>query len=155
VQAAVAGTQLAVVSPSGTLETSFGPHLSSGDQFGLAFAPVFGPLVLLNAGSYDRPIGVGASGVSGLGGIASGPVLPRRAVVITREIIEATLNRLATYNPATVAPAVFNIFGAPPVVLPVPPPGTLAIQLFESPANDLEGMYILYLNVERVTTVVH
>jgi hypothetical protein len=155
VQAAVAGTQLAVISPSGTLETSFGPHLSSGDQFGLAFAPVFGPLVLLNAGSYDRPIGVGASGVSGLGGIASGPVLPRRAIVITREIIEATLNKLATYNPATVAPAVFNIFGAPPVVLPVPPPGTLAIQLFESPANDLEGMYILYLNVERVATVVH
>ena len=100
VQAAVAGTQLAVISPFGTLETSFGPHLSSGDQFGLAFVPVFGPLVLLNAGSYDRPIGVGANGVSGLGGIASGPVLPRRAVVITREIIEATLNRLATYNPA-------------------------------------------------------
>jgi hypothetical protein len=155
VQAAVAGTQLAVISPAGTLETSFGPHLSSGDQFGLAFAPVFGPLVLLNAGSYDRPIGVGANGVSGLGGLASGPVLPRRAVVITREIIEATLNRLATYNPATTAPAVFNIFNAPPVVLPVPPPGTLAIQLFESPANDLEGMYILYLKVERADPVVH
>jgi len=82
-------------------------------------------------------------------------VLPRRAVVITREIIEATLTRLATYNPATVAPAVFAIFGAPPVVLPVPPPGTLAIQLFESPDNDMEGMYILYLKVERVDPVVH
>ena len=67
----------------------------------------------------------------------------------------STLNRLATYNLANVAPALCNIFNAPPVVLPVPPPGTLAIQLFESPANDLEGMYILYLKVERVETAVH
>jgi len=37
----------------------------------------------------------------------------------------------------------------------VPPPGTLAIQLFESPDNDMEGMYILYLKVERVDPVVH
>ena len=155
VQAAVAGTQLAVISPQGSLETSFGPHLSSGDKFGLLFAPVFGPLVLLNAGSYDRPIGVSMNGVSGLGGLTAGPVLPRRAVVITREIIEGALQKLAAYNPATVAPAMFPIFGAAPVILPVPPPGTLAIQLFESPQDDLEGMYILYLKVERFASVVH
>jgi hypothetical protein len=31
----------------------------------------------------------------------------------------------------------------------------LAVQLFESPAEDLQGMYILYLQIERVTAVVH
>ena len=155
VQGAVAGTQLAVISPSGSLETSFGPHLNSGDAFGVALTPVFGPLAMLNSGSNDRPIGASMNGVSGLGGLAAGPVLPRRAIVITREIIEATLNKLASYNPASVAPSVFQIYGAPPVVLPPPPPGTLAIQLFETPQDDLQGMYILYLKVERVTAVVH
>ena len=155
VQNAVAGTQLAVISPAGSLETSFGPHLNSGNVFGIALVPVLGPLAFLNSGSNDRPIGASMNGISGLGGLVAGPVLPRRAVVITREIIEAALTRLATYNPATVAPSVFPIYNAPPVVLPPPPPGTLAIQLFESPQDDLQGMYILYLKVERVTPVVH
>jgi hypothetical protein len=75
--------------------------------------------------------------------------------VITREIMEAALAKQATYNPATTAPGVFPIYGAPPVVLPTPPPNTLAVQLFESPAEDLQGMYILYLQVERVNAVVH
>jgi hypothetical protein len=76
--------------------------------------------------------------------------MPRRALVITREIMEATLAKLATYNPATTAPGVFPIYGAPPVILPAPPPGTIAVQLFESPAEDLQGMYILYLQVQRL-----
>jgi hypothetical protein len=29
------------------------------------------------------------------------------------------------------------------------------VQLFESPQEDLQGMYILYLQVERVAAVVH
>jgi hypothetical protein len=149
VQQAVAGTQLGLITPSGTLETSFGLHMTAGGIFELAMIG-FGPIAALTAGSYDRPIGVGMHGVGGTGGIASGPVLPRRAIVITREILEATLAKLATYNPATVAPGVFAIYGAPPVVLPAPPPGTIAVQLFESPADDLQGMYILYLKVERM-----
>ncbi len=149
VQAAVAGTQLALITPPGTLETSFGLHMTAGGVFELAFVGL-GPIAALTSGSYDRPIGVGMNGVGGTGGIASGPVLPRRAIVITREIMEATLAKLATYNPATVAPGVFAVYGAPPVVLPAPPPGTIAVQLFESPADDLQGMYIIYLKVERL-----
>jgi hypothetical protein len=150
VQSAVSGTQLGLISPSGSLETSFGPHFDAGQAFGLALAPIIGPVMLLNSGSYDRPIGSFINGISGLRGVAAGPVLPRRAIVITREIVEAALTRLATYNPATVAPSVFPIYGAPPVVLPVPPPGTIAVQLFETPVDDLQGMYILYVKVERV-----
>lgn len=150
VQAAVNGTQLALISPSGALETSFGLHMNSGDQFGIALTPLLGPFAFLNSGSYDRPIGVFVNGVPGLGGIASGPVLPRRAIVITREIVEAALAKQATYNPATVAPSLFQIYGGPPVMLPVPPPGTIAVQLFEKPDNDLQAMYILYIKVERV-----
>jgi hypothetical protein len=149
VQQAVAGTQLGLITPSGTLETSFGLHMTAGGIFELAMIG-FGPIAALTAGSYDRPIGVGMHGVGGTGGIASGPVLPRRAIVITREILEATLAKQATYNPATVAPGVFAIYGGPPVVLPAPPPGTIGVQLFESPADDLQGMYILYLKVERM-----
>jgi hypothetical protein len=154
VQAAVAGTQLAMLSPPGTLETSFGLHMTASGVFEIALAGL-GPIAALTAGSYDRPIGAKMNGVGGTGGIASGPSMPRRAVVITREIIEATLAKQATYNPATVAPGVFQIWGAPPVTLPTPPPGTLAVQLFESPQEDLQGMYILYLQVERVNAVVH
>jgi hypothetical protein len=150
VQAAVAGTQLAMISPPGTLETSFGTHLSAATGFELAFGNAIGPISLLTAGSYDRPIGVGMHGLGGTGGVLSGPTMPRRAIVITREIIEASLAKLATYNPGTVAPGVFPIFGAPPVILPAPPPGTIAVQLFESPADDLQGMYILYLKVEKL-----
>lgn len=149
VQGAVAGTQLAMLSPPGTLETSFGVHYSASSAFELAFSGAFGPIAALTAGSYDRPIGVKMNGVGGTGGLASGPSMPRRAIVITREIMEATLAKQATYNPATVAPGVFQVYGAPQVVLPTPPPGTLAVQLFESPAEDLQGMYILYLKVER------
>jgi hypothetical protein len=155
VQAAVAGTQLAMLSPPGTLETSFGLHYSASNAFELVFVGAVGPLSALIAGSYDRPIGVKMNGVGGTGGMASGPSMPRRAVVITREIMEATLAKQATYNPATTAPGVFQIYGAPPVILPTPPPGTLAVQLFESPAEDLQGMYILYLQIERVNAVVH
>ena len=154
VQAAVAGTQLAMLSPPGTLETSFGLHYNASSAFQFVFAGVLGPLAALTAGSYDRPIGVKMDGVAS-GGVASGPVMPRRAIVITREIMEATLAKQATYNPASVPPGVFPIYGAPPVILPTPPPGTIAVQLFESPVQDLQGMYILYLQIERVATVVH
>ena len=150
VQAAVAGTQLAMLSPPGTLETSFGLHYTASTAFEFAFAGALGPITALTAGSYDRPIGVKMNGVAGTGGLASGPSMPRRALVITREIMEATLAKLATYNPATTAPGVFPIYGAPPVILPAPPPGTIAVQLFESPAEDLQGMYILYLQVQRL-----
>lgn len=149
VQAAVAGTQLALITPNGTLETSFGLHMTAGGIFEMAMVGM-GPIAALTAGSYDRPIGVGMHGVGGTGGALSGPVLPRRAIVITREIMEATLAKLANYNPASAAPGVFAIYGANPVVLPSPPPGTVAVQLFESPADDLQGMYILYLKVERL-----
>jgi hypothetical protein len=149
VQAAVAGTQLAMLTPPGTLETSFGLHMTASGVFEIALAGL-GPIAALTAGSYDRPIGAKMNGVGGTGGIASGPSMPRRAVVITREIMEATLAKLATYNPATTAPGVFQIYGAPPVILPAPPPGTIAVQLFESPAEDLQGMYLLYLQVQRL-----
>lgn len=52
-------------------------------------------------------------------------------------------------TPATVPPATFPVYGAASVVLPAPPPGTIAVQLFERPAGDLQATYILYLKVER------
>ena len=69
---------------------------------------------------------------------------------MAREIIEASRTRLARYTPASVAPAVLPIFGASSVMIPNPPPGTIAVPLFESPADDLQGMYVLYIKVERM-----
>ncbi len=150
VQGAVAGTQLALITPPGTLETSFGPHIGGSTTFSLGFAALLGPVALLTSGSYDRPIGVSMNGDGGSAGVFVGPVLPRRAIVITREIVEATLTKLASYNPATAGTTSFAVFGAPRAVLPTPPPGTIAVQLFESPADQLQGQYLLYLKVERL-----
>jgi hypothetical protein len=105
-----------------------------------------GPLALLIPGSYDRPIGVG---MAGIGGVAPAPVLPRRAVVITREIVETALHKLA--QTTAVPPMVVPGWGPnPPTVLPGVPPGTLAIPLLEPPLEDLQGRYVLYLQVERI-----
>lgn len=83
-----------------------------------------GPAELLDQRELAQRVARAVDGLSPArtGGALSGPVLPRRAIVITREIMEATLAKLATYNPGSAAPGVFAIYGANPVVLPSPPP---------------------------------
>jgi hypothetical protein len=148
VQAAVNGTQLAVITPPGTIETSFGTHISAGQAvlFALSAVGLF-PAVGFTGNSYDRPIGAGMNGPGSITGIAA-PVLPRRAIVLTREIVESTLAKLSTW--VQPAPTLIAIPGANPVFLPVPPPGTIGVQLFEAPLDDLQGMYLMYIQVERV-----
>ncbi|MCY7380641.1 MAG: hypothetical protein LH467_15040, partial [Gemmatimonadaceae bacterium] len=150
VQGAVAGTTLALMTPPGTVETSFGPHINVGAMDWSFRGLALGPLPALLNSSFDRPIGSGISGVSGTSGIVSGVVLPRRAVVITREIVEAALAKLAqsaAVGQAMLAPAAP---GFPATWVPGVPAGTIAVPLFERGSADLQGQYVLYLQVERV-----
>ena len=149
VQAAVNGTQLALITPPGTIETSFGPHLNAGGVviFALETIGLFPPVGLLG-NSYDRPIGVGMNGNTFT--TTAAPQLPRRAIVLTREIVENALTRLAAWVPAQNAPILIAVPGTEPMFVPAVPPGTIGVQLFEAPADDLQGMYLMYIQVERV-----
>lgn len=143
VKRAMAGTELALISPPGELVTSVGPGVSAESAFEILISPP--GLVALLSGSYDRPIGVRAT-------FQSVPIVPRRAIVITREIIEAALKRNATGLASAVTPS--SLLNVPGLVnnpnnggLPY---GTLAIPLFDAPSDDLQGQYVLYIQVERV-----
>jgi hypothetical protein len=62
--------------------------------------------------------------------------------------VESTLATQSSWVPP--APALIAIPGANPVFVPAVPPGTIGVQLFEAPLEDLQGMYLMYIQVERV-----
>lgn len=117
VQQAITAPKLALVSLTGNIVTTAGP--TSG---GAAIAMFLtGGASLLFTGSWDRPIGLQRSGPV--------PVLPRRAIVLTREMIESAFATSAGGGT---------------------PPGRLDIQLVDAPGPDLQGSYVLYIQVERI-----
>ncbi len=161
VQEMLGGNQLGVVLPAGV----------PGAPGGVAAAAATGfQTMLLQVGAmfgitpFDRPLGM-----RNVGGFA---VLPRRAVVITREIIETSLQRLAgapasTADAATRAAAALNDLqrmvtdlgasggssttaGTARAVNAGMPYGTIEIPLIDGQGPDLQGQYVMYIQVERI-----
>lgn len=141
VQRALTADVLGVTMPPGTPQSSGWPSFRADSLFEMTF---FGSGIetLFGMGSYDRPIGATHSGVF--------PTLPRRAIVITREIIESTLNKPPIAAPVSTGMlgTVSNLFTTMPNG--GMPYGTIAVPLFDGPGNDLQGQYILYITVERI-----
>ncbi|MEO6210460.1 MAG: hypothetical protein ABIQ10_10085, partial [Gemmatimonadaceae bacterium] len=165
VQELIGGHQLGVVLPSGELGAPGGVS---------ATAPAGFQTMLLQIGamfgvtSFDRPVGM-----KNVGGFA---MLPRRAVVITREIIEASLQRLAAtptsdadavsraatalnemqfsiqdmYASGTAGTAGTSISSSSTQPNAGMPYGTIAIPLIDGPGPDFQGQYVLYIQVERI-----
>lgn len=159
VQEMIGGHKLGVVVPSGELGAPGGVS---------ATAPAGFQTTLLQIGamfgitSFDRPLGM-----KNVGGFA---VLPRRAVVLTREIIEASLQQLASM-PTSDADALSRAATAlndlqnsvtsmgtssgsttsssaqPNAGLPY---GTIAIPLIDGQGQDFQGQYVMYIQVERI-----
>ena len=146
VQRAVNGGDIGLITPPGSVETSFGPTFSAGAVFEMAFTGP-GIITLFGVGSYDRPIGSAV-------GSAGGPLLPRRAIVITRENIETALRKKAAAPAGSTLPSgvLANLPPNAPNTLPNGgmPFGTIAVPLFDAPSPDLQGRYVLYLTVERI-----
>jgi hypothetical protein len=115
VQQAITTKSLGLVTLSGSMVTTGGPT-SSGAAFAMFLTA---GASLMFTGSWDRPIGLQESGPA--------PVLPRRVIVLTREIIE---NAFASSG------------GVASVKIEVP--------LVDAPRPDLQGNYALYIQVERI-----
>lgn len=150
VQEGLRGTSLGVIAPPGSatpntnaefnafIKTLGGAFLAGvGAPWALGF--VFNPSTF-DPSTKDRPIGLdpNARGV------------PRRAIVLTREMIEQALNRpkalllptmVVPYYPAWILPYLDVPVGVIPVLLSdyVPPPG-----------EPLKWTYVMYLQVERM-----
>ncbi|MEO8561810.1 MAG: hypothetical protein ABI601_07025 [bacterium] len=136
----------ALVGPSGSTRNA-----------GSSFATTFG-MTGLGGGvaSKDRPIGITLR--------AGGYELPRRAIVLTREILEAILPppappvdplmaalaaASATRNDLLQAIADMQSSTGSSAASSPPPAGTIAVLLIDGPGPNLKGHYILYLRVER------
>jgi hypothetical protein len=146
VQRSVQQSTFGVIAPPGSTTPWMGPTVSPdpATQGGQAVATAFligmgQPWVAaLFLGSSDRPIGMIDDGVS--------PKMPRRAIVLTREIIELALNSpKVPMDPASGAE-----FPWLPAYLDVPV-GVIPVLLMDrEPFNKLDAAYVLYLQVERM-----
>jgi hypothetical protein len=140
VQQAVKQTALGVIAPPGSITPNitptFGAEAAAASGF---FAAMGQPWVgALFAGSRDRPIGMSSSGVL--------PTLPRRAIVLTREIVEAALNGSRVLpNPAALAPPEMFLLAYLDV-----PVGVIPVLLRDGPGANLQATYVMYLQVERM-----
>jgi len=114
VQQAITTKSLGLVTLTGSMVTTGGPTSTGAAVAMFATAGAS----LLFSGSWDRPIGLQESGPA--------PVLPRRVIVLTREIIE-------------------NAFASSGGVSSV----KIAVPLVDAPRPDLQGNYVLYIQVER------
>ena len=138
VQQALKQTALGVIAPPGSITPNmtptFGEHAVGAIGF---FAAIGQPWVAsLIMGSRDRPIGM--TGVV--------PSLPRRAIVLTREIIESSLNGSRILpDPATLGPG--NAWMLAYFDVPV---GVIPVLLRDGPGQNLQANYVMYLQVERM-----
>ena len=136
VQQALKQTSLGVIAPPGSITPNmtptFGEHAVGAIGF---FAAVGQPWVAsLIMGSRDRPIGM------------AGTALPRRAIVLTREIIESSLNGSKILpDPATLGPG--NAWMLAYFDVPV---GVIPVLLRDGPGQNLQANYVMYLQVERM-----
>ncbi len=140
VQQAAKQTALGVIAPPGSITPNMTPTFGTGAVVASSFFAALGqPWVgALFAGSRDRPIGMVSSGVL--------PALPRRAIVLTREIIEQALSGSRVLpNPASLAPAEMWLLAYLDV-----PVGVIPVLLRDGPGQNLQATYVLYLQVERL-----
>jgi len=153
VQKALRQTSLGVISPPGSItpntSPTFGEHAVGAIGF---FAAIGQPWVAsLIAGSRDRPLGMMPGPVTVVGAPPGaqppiGAALPRRAIVLTREIIEQSLNgsRILPDPSSLAAPDMWMLayFDVPVGVVPV--------LLRDGPGSNLQANYVMYLQVERM-----
>jgi hypothetical protein len=140
VQKAVKQTALGVIAPPGSITPNITPTFGADAAAASGFFAAMGqPWVgALFAGSRDRPIGMSSSGVL--------PTLPRRAIVLTREIVEAALNGSRVLpNPAALAPPEMFLLAYLDV-----PVGVIPVLLRDGPGANLQATYVMYLQVERM-----
>jgi hypothetical protein len=141
VQQGLRGNSLGVLAPAGSATPSVDPlGRLAGAAFQAGLGQPWALAVLFDPSAKDRPIGINPQ--------ARG--LPRRAIVLTREMIEAALNGpKAPLSPTMLVPnypawmlAYLDVpVGVIPVLLSdyVPPPG-----------EPLKWAYVMYLQVERM-----
>ena len=145
VQQALRQTTLGVVAPPGSATPSGDPGFAQIPKvFGAAFMAGLGQpwalALLFDPSAHDRPIGVDRN-VRGL---------PRRAIVLTREMIEQALNRpKVPLNPGMLVPN-YPLWLLPYLDVPV---GVIPVLLFDyvpPPGEPLKTAYVMYLQVERM-----
>ena len=140
VQEALRQTTLGVIAPPGAATPNANSQWRALERLGAAFLGQSWALETFDPTSKDRPIGLDPA--------ARG--LPRRALVLTREMIEEALNRpkapllptmLVPNYPAWMLAYLDVPVGVIPVLLSdyVPPPG-----------EPLKWTYVMYLQVERM-----
>ena len=140
VQEALRQTSLGVIAPPGSATPNANAEWRALERLGAAFLGQSWALEMFDPTSRDRPIGLDPA--------AQG--LPRRAIVLTREMIEGALNgpkalllptMVVPYYPAWILPYLDVPVGVIPVLLSdyVPPPG-----------DPLKWTYVMYLQVERM-----
>jgi hypothetical protein len=143
VQTALTGGELALITPPGVTVPTVGdmPLENYADSlFKVAFS-VPDLVSLITAGRSDRPLGLGV--------INGAYTLPRRAIVVTREVIEASLQKRAETPVGAISPLAGNA-GVTAVFSQKLPSGTIAIPLFDAPGDALQGQYVMYVQVERI-----
>jgi hypothetical protein len=151
VQQALKQTSLGVIAPPGAMTPNTTPVFSN-ESFAAGFFAAMGQpwVASLIAGSRDRPIGMVPMGPGVVGPAVAGPTippsLPRRAIVLTREIVEHALNGSRILpDPASLGPgfawmlAYFDV-----------PVGVIPVLLRDGPGQYLQANYVLYLQVERM-----
>ncbi|MEO8089648.1 MAG: fibronectin type III domain-containing protein [Gemmatimonadales bacterium] len=147
VQQALRQTSLGVVAPPGSITPNMAPAFGAQGAGALGFFAAIGQpwLAALFAGSRDRPIGMVPGGSGGL--LASvGAALPRRAIVLTREIIEHSLNGSRILpDPNALGPG--NAWMLAYFDVPV---GVIPVLLRDGPSFELQANYVMYLQVERM-----
>lgn len=157
VQQAVKQTSLGVIAPPGAITPNMSPTFSN-ESFAAGFFAAMGQpwVASLLAGSRDRPIGMVPGALAAVGATAAPPgavaplaadvALPRRAIVLTREIIEHALNGSRILpDPASLGAA--NMWMLAYFDVPV---GVIPVLLKDGPGSNLQATYVLYLQVERM-----
>jgi hypothetical protein len=141
VQEGLRGTSLGVISPPGSATPSGNPlGRLAGAAFQAGLGQPWALAVLFDPSAKDRPIGINPQ--------ARG--LPRRAIVLTREMIEAALNGpKAPLSPTMLVPnypaSMLAYLDVPVGVIPV-----LLSDYVPPPGEPLKWTYMMYLQVERM-----
>jgi hypothetical protein len=139
VQQALKQTSLGVIAPPGSITPNMTPTFGSQSMVTAGFFAALGQpwVAALIAGSRDRPIGMTSGGV---------PALPRRAIVLTREIIEHALNGARVFPDPASLPAT-DMWMLAYLDVPV---GVIPVLLKDGPGQILQANYVMYLQVERM-----
>jgi hypothetical protein len=147
VQQALRQTSLGVIAPPGSITPNMSPTFANDAAGAIGFFAAVGQpwVATLIAGSRDRPIGMVPGGLA-VGATTTAASLPRRAIVLTREIIEHALNgpRILP-DPAALDPASMWMLAYLDV-----PVGVIPVLLRDGPGNNLQAIYVMYLQVERM-----